>query len=103
MRTAKVNYEATQVGFALKRTWRPVLQQILHQRQGSLVSHQSEVGMQLQDGAGSLGLDGAKEAVLHSLGLALAIGNQKDPLRLHNAADAHGVGMGGDIFPLTLP
>lgn len=56
--------------------------------------------MQLQDGAGSLGLNGSEEAVLHGLGLVGTVDHQQNPLCLHNAADAHGVGMGGDIFPL---
>jgi len=76
------------------------LNQILHQFQSCLVGNQGEVGMQLQDGAGGLGLDGAEEAVLHSLSLACAVADQQDPLCLHDGADAHGVGMGGNILTL---
>ena len=50
-----------------------ILDQILDQFQGCLVSNQSEIGMQLQDRTGRLGLDGAEEAILHSLGLASAV------------------------------
>ena len=76
------------------------LQQILHQRQGSFIRNQSKVGMQLQNGAGSLGLDGAEEAVLHRLRLIFAVAHQHHPLGLHDGADAHGVGVSGNVLPL---
>ena len=57
---SKAPSSRTGLRYAQKRE----LQQILNQRQGCLVSNQSEVGMQLQDGAGSLRSDGAEEAVL---------------------------------------
>ena len=56
------------------------LQQVLHQFQSGLVSNQSEIGMQLQDGTGSVGGDGTEEAVLHSLSLARAVADQKTRL-----------------------
>ena len=56
--------------------------------------------MQLQDGAGGLGLDGTEETVLHRLCLVLAVAHQQHPLGLHDGADAHGVGVGGHVLPL---
>ena len=56
--------------------------------------------MQLQNGAGGLGLDGAEEAVLHGLSLPRAVAHQQHPLGLHDGADAHGVGLRGNVLPL---
>mgnify|MGYP003300403364 CR=1 FL=1 len=67
------------------------------QAQGSLVGHQSEVGVHLQDGSGDLGGDGAEEGLLDDLGLVLAGGDQQDLAGVHDGADAHGVGLTGHI------
>ena len=55
--------------------------------------------MQLQNGAGSLRLNGTEEAVLHCLGLIFAVADQQNPFSLHDRADAHGIGMGRNILP----
>ena len=69
----------------------------LQQAQCFLVSDDGAVGMQLQDGCGNLGVNGAGEHSLDSLSLVLAVDNHQDLLSLHDAPDAHGVCLAGNI------
>ena len=51
--------------------------------------------MDLQDGSGNHGINGAEEGLLDDLGLVLAGGDQQHLAGGHHGTDTHGVGGGG--------
>ena len=54
------------------------------------VTADNYVGVELQDGGGIFGSDGAEQSGLQNLGLGAAIYNHQDLLGLHDGADTHG-------------
>ena len=65
--------------------------------QSRTVAHQGDIGVQLEDGGGYLGGDGAGEGLLHDVRLVLAADHQQDLTGHHDGLDAHGHGLTGHL------
>ena len=69
------------------------MKRLLAQGESGLVGNQDDVGMQLQDGSGAAGGNGAEAHIVDGLGLLLAIGDDQDGASAHDGMGSHSVGL----------